>query len=94
VIDILKIISAKDAAFLEKLSASVSSRSRNHIARSPEAVYPLKPQLAEYTTEILPGWWLGTNIANREKMRIIRKACEAAKLTFGKDVVIALPNAN
>ena len=78
---------------MERLSASVSTRSRNHIARSPEAVYPLKPDLAAYTIEVIPGWWLGTNIANREKMRIIRKACEAAGLAFGADICIALPNA-
>jgi predicted type IV restriction endonuclease len=57
-------------------------------------VYPLKPDLAEYTTEVVPGWWLGTNIANREKMKIIRKACEAADVRFGTDVQIELPNAN
>jgi hypothetical protein len=39
------------------------------------------------------GWWLGTNIANRDKMRITEKACEVEKLIFGKDISITLPNA-
>jgi hypothetical protein len=46
-----------------------------------------------YTTEIVPGWWLGTNIANRDKERLAKIACEVAGLKFGKDLVIEFPNA-
>jgi predicted type IV restriction endonuclease len=56
-------------------------------------VYPGKPELETYTAEIAHGWWLGTNIANREKERLAKIACEAAGLKFGEDVVIEFPNA-
>jgi hypothetical protein len=92
-IDILKALANRNPNFLEKVSATVRARTRNHIARSRDDVYPRKPELAEYTTEVAPGWWLGTNIANRDKMRIIAKACEVEGLVLGRDIVIKLPNA-
>ena len=92
-IDILKTLADKNPQFLEKVAPTVRGRTRNHIAKSRDNVYPRKPELAEYTTELVPGWWLGTNIANRNKMRIIAKACEVEGLTLGRDIVISLPNA-
>jgi hypothetical protein len=93
-IDILRILQKRNSSFLERLSLLVRARKRNHIARTREDVYPLKPELIEYTMELVPGWWLGTNIANRDKMRIIQKACESEQLVLGKDIVIKLPNAD
>ncbi len=92
-IDILKTLADKNPQFLEKVAPAVRGRTRNHIAKSRDDVYPRKPELAEYTTELVPGWWLGTNIANRDKMRIISTACEVEGLTLGRDIVISLPNA-
>ena len=93
-IDILRTLARRNPAFLEAVSKVVRARTRNHIARSRDEVYPRKPELVEYTVQLEPGWWLGTNIANRDKMRIVRKACEVERLVFGRDVVIALPNAD
>ena len=93
-IDILRTLDARIPNFLATLAPLVRGTSRNHIATSRTEVYPQKPELLEYTTELRPGWWLGTNIANREKMRIIAKACEVANLTLGRDVVISLVNAS
>lgn len=93
-LDILRTFAAGNPRFLIDLAPMVRTKRRNHIGQSREEVYPNKPELVEYTTEITPGWWLGTNIANREKMRIIRKACDAQKIQFGKDLAIVLPNAN
>jgi predicted type IV restriction endonuclease len=92
-VHILRALSRKNPNFLERLSQQVPSRTRNHIASRPEAVYPHRPELAEYTVELEKGWYLGTNIANREKLRILEKACEVEGLTFGKDLKIVLPNA-
>jgi hypothetical protein len=91
-LDILRTLAARDSNFLDRLALVVRGTTRNHISRKREDVYPAKPELIEYTTEVVPGWWLGTNIANREKMRIIRRACEVEKLTLGKDISIVLPN--
>jgi hypothetical protein len=76
----MKMLAQRDPKFLDTVAPLVEGNSRNHIARSRDQVYPLKPELSEYTIEFVPGWWLGTNIANREKIRIIKKACEAAGL--------------
>jgi hypothetical protein len=92
-IDILRSLAQRDAHFAEKLAPTVRGRTRNHISDQRDQVYPGKPDLFEYTVEFIPGWWLGTNIANREKIRIIKSACTVAKLSFGKDVVMSLPNA-
>ena len=92
-IDILRTLANKNPQFLEKVAPIVRGRTRNHIAKSRDQVYPRTPELAEYTTELVPGWWLGTNIANRDKMRIISKACEVEGLTLGRDIAIDLPNA-
>jgi predicted type IV restriction endonuclease len=90
---ILRTLAERNSGFLEKLSTVVRARTRNHIAQKREDVYPEKPELIEYTTQLVPGWWLGTNIANRDKMRIIKKACEVESLVLGKDISIKLPNA-
>jgi predicted type IV restriction endonuclease len=93
-IEILRAMSKRDPAMLAKLAQTVSTRSRNHIAKSPELVYPNRPQLSDLTTELEAGWWLGTNIANRDKLRIVKKACEAGQWTFDIDVKVDLPNAS
>ena len=91
-LDILRTLAAKDQNFVEKLSPLVRGRTRNHIARKREDVYPEKPELIEYTTQLVPGWWLGTNISNRDKFKIIEKACEVKQLVLGRDISITLPN--
>lgn len=92
-VDILRTLAGRNPGFLSALAPIVRGTRRNHLARSREAVYPEKPELQEYAVEFVPGWWLGTNIANREKMRIITKACELEHLTLGRDIIINLPNA-
>ncbi len=92
-IDILRTLAAQSPDFLKNLSQVVPGRTRNHIADTRENVYPRKPELLEYSFELVPGWWLGTNIANRDKMRIIEKACQVEGLVLGKDIQITLPNA-
>jgi hypothetical protein len=42
---------------------------------------------------VVPGWFVNTNISNRQKAMILRAACEAAGLVFGRDLQIDLPNA-
>ncbi len=84
---ILRELQARDATFLERLARRVTSRSRNHVARSRLLVYPHRPDLAEkYTREIVPGWFVGTNIANREKRMLIVEACDVAGLVLGRDL--------
>jgi hypothetical protein len=82
----------RDPNFLDNFAKRAPGRTRNHIARIRSEVYPGKPELQAYTTEIAPGWWLGTNIANRDKDRLVKIACDVSGLKFGKDLSIEFPN--
>jgi len=83
---ILCYLAAKDATFLERLEVRARGRSRNHIARSREDVYPERPDLIESAVELVPGWFLDTNISNREKLKIVQHACDVAGLRHGRDI--------
>ena len=91
---VLRKLAERDTNFLEDFAKQAPGRTRNHIAKVRSDVYPGKPELEAYTTEILPGWWLGTNIANRDKDRLVKIACDVSGLKFGKDLSIEFPNAN
>jgi hypothetical protein len=89
-IDILATLSRGRPDFFERLAPKVRGRTRNHLARSRTDVYPERPDLARYAQEVVPGWYIGSNIANREKESFLRAACKVAGLTFGRDLVIDL----
>jgi hypothetical protein len=91
-INILSDLAQYDDNFFPKLAAKVRGRTRNHIARSRSEVYPDRPDLARYVKEIRPGWFIGCNIANREKEKILRAACEVMGISFGQDIKIELPH--
>ena len=90
-VDILTSLAKHAPDRLEEAARAVRGRSRNHIAQTVAEIYPARPDLAR-AVEFSPGWLIGLNIANREKMRIIREVCRAMSLRFGTDVVIEMPN--
>jgi hypothetical protein len=90
-VDVLSAISKGKEDLLPKLAAAVQGNTRNHIARTVQEIYPARPDLAR-AVEFTPGWLIGLNIANREKVQIVKKACETFGLQMGKDVEIRLPN--
>ncbi|MGF0540394.1 hypothetical protein ACQQ2Q_20560 [Agrobacterium sp. ES01] len=92
-VEILQAIARRFPNSMEAIAETAKGRSRNHIARSPAEIYPARPDLAR-AAEIEPGWLVGLNIANREKIRIIREACRVTGLEFGVDVRIDMPNAD
>jgi predicted type IV restriction endonuclease len=89
--EVLRAIVKRDPARIIELSEAVGSRKRNHIARSPLEISPHRPDLAR-AAEIAPGWLVGLNIANRDKMMIIRAACRLFDLAIPGDLEIELPN--
>ena len=91
-IEILREMSKNDRHFFNKLSQTAQGKRRNHLSRTREGVYPLRPDLADNAVEIAPGWWLGVNIANREKQRILERACEVLQIEYGKDLEITFPS--
>ncbi len=92
-IQVLSAIAERYPDQMEAIAIAARGRSRNHIARSAEEIYPARPDLAR-ASEIAPGWLVGLNIANREKTRIIREACRVVGLRYGIDVLIDMPNAD
>ena len=92
-INILLSLAQYDNHFWAKLAVGVKGRTRNHLARSRSEVYPERPDLTHHVKEIAPGWFIGFNIANREKDKILRLACTITGLVFGRDLKINLPNA-
>lgn len=90
---ILHTLAAEDNTFCARLAPLVEKRDGRHVARSPEQVHPHRPDLRGETAQITPGWFVNTNIANRQKATILRAACETAGLVFGRDLQIELPNA-
>jgi hypothetical protein len=89
-ISILGNLARYDDNFFPKLAAKVRGRTRNHVARSRSEVYPSRPDLACYVKEVGAGWFVGSNIANREKNKMLRAACEVMGLDFGRDLKIDL----
>lgn len=85
-LDILTTLFNLDSNFPERLSEVAPANTRNHIARSREGVYPLRPDLCRKARMFAPGWYAGTNIADREKRRILVLACQALGLEFDKDI--------
>ena len=88
---ILHQLSSKYGSKVPALAKAVRGSSRNHIAQTVEEIYPARPDLAK-AEEFFPGWLVGLNIANREKLTIVRAACEVFGLTYGKDVIADFPN--
>lgn len=92
-INILRDLAQYDDDFFSKFAVKVRGRTRNHVARSRSGVYPGRPDLVRYVKEVGPGWFIGCNIANREKEKILRAACDMMGLTFGRDLKIDLVHA-
>lgn len=91
-LELLRAFSADFPNRMEQIATAAKGRTRNHIARRPTDVYPDRPDLVHTVVPLVPGWYVGTNIANREKRRIVKAACEACALRFGDDVIFELPN--
>lgn len=86
-LDILTTLSRLEPNLPESLSLVARANTRNHIARSPNEVYPKRPDLGRKAREFASSWYAGTNLADREKVRILRLACAVLKLQYGNDIV-------
>ncbi len=87
---VLRMLGQGKPDFFKILAPLVAGRSRNHLAHTREVVYPGRPELAKHTRELAAGWFVGTNIANREKMSILHAACDVAGIRLGTDLMIDL----
>jgi hypothetical protein len=78
--------------FPERFAQAVShlGRARPYVGRSPQAVYPGKPNLWAATVEFAPQWYLGTNENSPTKLKLLQAACQVLGLEFGGDFQIRL----
>lgn len=82
----------RDPSFPERFAALPKhGRTRRYLARDKDDLYPGRPDLvANHSHQLSSGWWLGVNISRKQVERIIRMACGAAGLGYGRDVVLEL----
>ena len=87
---VLRELAARDPSFLQRCSQhpDAQGRTRQYIARTPEELYPARPDLRDYREELPGGWFVATNLNNVLKKSIIRLAAEVAGLRFGQDVTV------
>jgi predicted type IV restriction endonuclease len=85
-------VARQDETFYERFAALPRhGRSRRFLARNREDLYPGRPDLAtDYSHQIAPGWWIGTNYGSAQIAGIIEIACGVAELAFGQDVVVQM----
>ncbi|MFN4244027.1 MAG: type I restriction enzyme HsdR N-terminal domain-containing protein [Tepidisphaerales bacterium] len=83
----LQKMAARDPTFLERCAAHPdnSGHRRRYIARSPEQLFPNRPDLRDNSDRIAEGWYLNTNMNNVSKRRVLRFAGEVAGLKLGID---------
>lgn len=91
-VEILRVLASRDPSRVPALADAVRTRKRNPVAQTPAEINPGRPDLAR-AAEFAPGWLVGLNIANREKMTIIRAAAEVFGLRLPDDLEVSLPNA-
>jgi hypothetical protein len=77
VVDLQKLAGPCASEFFPSLTPKIKGRSRLHIAQDRSKVYPLRPNLSlQNNIQLADGWFLGTNISNAEKRKILKAACE------------------
>ena len=78
-VKIMKILAARDKGFTTRLAPLTAGRKNKWLSRNREDMV-----VYERAIEISPGWWLDTNVSNRDKLKRLRIACEIAGIPFGK----------
>jgi predicted type IV restriction endonuclease len=89
-VKVFEALASQDQTFLESFAARPKhGRTRRYLARSPDALYPGRPDLAqEHSHKLTSGWFVGTNVSHAAIERIIEMACEVARLRFGRDLLV------
>ncbi len=82
-IGILRELANADQSFPTRCSEHPENqgRVRTYIARRASELYPGRTDLEQYSEEFSPGWLVATNVSNQVKEKIIRMACDVARIT-------------
>jgi hypothetical protein len=74
---------------LDKLAA-VKPRSKRIVAHEPQGLFDQQSLVKDHAERLMDGWWFGTNNSADETNTWLKRACELAGLTWGKDVQTSL----
>lgn len=87
-------LNEQDPTFLERFaSLPRHGRTRRYLAKNPNELYPNRPDLVQHhSIEFKDGWWLGVNVSRNTIEKIIKMACEVAKIKYGTEITINLGN--
>lgn len=95
-ISVFRKFAERDSTFLDRFAALPRHGTKGrYLARSPEAIYPGRPDLAQdpyHTNNFLPGWWLLVHWSKKGIEKLIKMACEVARVSYGTDLIINLGN--
>jgi hypothetical protein len=82
----------RDPKFFDRFAALPRhGRSRRFLAANRNDLYPGREDLAaEYSHEVAPGWWLGTNYGADQIRKIIAMGCDVAGLQLDRDVQLRI----
>ncbi len=89
-VSVFEALAKRDGTFLDRFAARPKhGRTRRYLARSPEELYPGRPDLArEHFFKLESGWYIGTNVSHAQIERIIEMACEVSKVRYGKELIV------
>ena len=89
---VLRELALRDDSFLERCAQhpDAQGRKRRYIARTPDTLYPDRPDLRDYHDVLPGGWVVSTNLNNVLKVTLIRLAADVAGMAFGEDIVVDL----
>lgn len=89
-VGVFEALAQRDATFLDRFAARPKhGRVRRYLARSPEELYPGRPDLArEHYAKLRSGWYVGTNHSLAAIGRIVEMACEVAGIRYGRDLAV------
>lgn len=91
-VGVLRRLAAEDVEFPSRYAARLRhlGTKRRYVAGTRDALYPGRPNLAQYSREFTTGWYVGTNESNATKQRLIKLASEVIGLTYGVDLRVQL----
>lgn len=91
VIEVFQLLAKEDISILRRFAARKHGKKRRYLSQAKEELYPGRPDLAEdFSREVAPGWWLGTNYSRRDIKRIIDLAMEVAGSHIAKDFTVSV----
>ncbi len=83
----LQAIAAREPSCLPRIREATRKRDRVYVTDNLAEMYPRRSaHLGDKYAEIVPGWYMATNFGAKEFATILRAACEAMGLEYGRDV--------